>query len=55
VQEAKYPNRWPLWRFVEAIEREKKTRLMRELANLDPQEEKALAEEQLGDEPWPRY
>jgi hypothetical protein len=37
------------------LEREKRTRLARELAKLDPKEERQLAEERLGDEPWPQY
>jgi Arc/MetJ-type ribon-helix-helix transcriptional regulator len=57
VQEGKYPNRSrALQRAVDAMmEREKRTRFARELANLDPEEERVLAEERLGDEPWPSY
>jgi Arc/MetJ-type ribon-helix-helix transcriptional regulator len=36
-------------------ERESRTRLARELAKLDPEEEKQLAEEGLSDEAWPEY
>ena len=36
-------------------EREKRSRLARELAKLDPQEEKRMAEEGLGDSTWPEY
>jgi hypothetical protein len=36
-------------------EREKRTRLVRELAKLDPKHEKRLAEEGLGDNAWPEY
>jgi hypothetical protein len=35
-------------------EREKRTRLVRELAKLNPDEERQLAEEGLG-ESWPEY
>jgi hypothetical protein len=35
-------------------EREKRTRLLRELAKLNPKEEQQLAEEGLG-EAWPEY
>jgi hypothetical protein len=52
-----YPNRS---RAVESAvnllgEREKRTRLVRELAKVDPQEEKQLAEQGLGDRAWPEY
>ena len=36
-------------------EREKRTRLARELAKLDPEEEKQMVEEGLGDASWPEY
>jgi len=36
-------------------EREKRTRLARELAKIDPQEEMQLAEQGLGDRAWPEY
>jgi len=57
VREGKYPNRS---RAVQSAvnllnEREKRTRLARELAHLDPQEEKQLAEHGLGDSSWPEY
>ena len=57
VREGKYANRSrALQRAVDAmLEREKRARLARELAKLDPEEEKELAEERLGDEPWPPY
>jgi Arc/MetJ-type ribon-helix-helix transcriptional regulator len=57
VHEGKYPNRSrALQRAVDAmLEREKRARLARELAKLDPQEERRLAEERYGDEPWPPY
>ncbi|SPE34969.1 conserved hypothetical protein [Candidatus Sulfopaludibacter sp. SbA3] len=56
VKEGKYPNRSrALQSAVNLLsEREKKTRLVRELAKLDPNEEKRLAEEGLGDI-WPEY
>lgn len=57
VREGRYPNRS---RAVQAAvnllsEREKRTRLAREIAKLDPEEEKRMAEEGLGDASWPRY
>ena len=36
-------------------ESEKRTRLVRELAKIDPKEEKQLAERGLGDRAWPEY
>jgi predicted ABC-class ATPase len=36
-------------------DREKRTRLARELAKLDRSEEQRLAEEGLGDESWPQH
>jgi hypothetical protein len=36
-------------------ERERRNRLVRELAKLDPCEEKQLAEQGLGDRAWPEY
>jgi len=36
-------------------EREKRTRLLRELKQIDPREEKQLAELGLGDRSWPEY
>src|ERR1700730_8021705 len=36
-------------------EREQRTRLARELAKIDPKEEKQLAEQGLGDRTWPEY
>lgn len=57
VREGKYPNRS---RAVQSAvnllsEREKRTRLMRELAKIDPEEEKQLAEQGLSDRAWPEY
>jgi len=37
------------------IEREKRTRLARELAKLDRAAEQKMADEGLGDESWPEY
>ena len=56
VKEGKYSNRSrALQSAVNLLsERERRTRLMRELAKLDPQEEKQLADEGLGDA-WPEY
>ena len=57
VREGKYPNRSrALQAAVKLLtEREKRTRLARELSNLDTREEKRLAEEGLGDAAWPEY
>jgi Arc/MetJ-type ribon-helix-helix transcriptional regulator len=57
VKEGRYPNRSrALQAAVNLLsEREKRTRLARELARLDPQEEKQLAEQGLGDSEWPEY
>ena len=37
------------------VERDKRNRLKREVAKLNPGEEQRLAEENLGDEPWPEF
>ena len=37
------------------LERDKRSRLARELDKLDPEEEQRLAEEDLGDARWPEY
>ena len=57
VNEGKYPNRSrALQSAVNLLsEREKRTRLVRELAKIDPQEEKQMAEQGLGDRAWPEY
>lgn len=57
VKEGRYPNRS---RALESAvnllsEREKRTRLARELAKIDPREEKQLAEESLGNRARPEY
>lgn len=56
VKEGRYPNRSrALQSAVNLLsEREKRTRLTRELAKLDPSEEKQSAEEGLGGA-WPEY
>jgi Arc/MetJ-type ribon-helix-helix transcriptional regulator len=56
VKEGKYPNRSrALQSAVDLLsEREKRTRLVRELGKLNPLEEKQLAEEGAGDD-WPEY
>jgi Arc/MetJ-type ribon-helix-helix transcriptional regulator len=56
VREGRYPNRSrALQSAVDMLsEREKRSRLARELAKLDSHEEKRMAEEGLGDASWPR-
>ena len=57
VKEGKYPNRSRALQSAVNIltEREERTRLVRELAKIDPKEEKQLAEQGLGDRAWPAY
>jgi Arc/MetJ-type ribon-helix-helix transcriptional regulator len=57
VREGRYPNRSrALQSAVNLLsEREKRTRLARELAKIDPREEMQLAEQGLGDQAWPEY
>jgi Arc/MetJ-type ribon-helix-helix transcriptional regulator len=57
VKEGKYPNRSrALQSAVNMLsEREKRTRLARELAKIDSKEEKQLAEQGLGDRAWSEY
>ncbi len=57
VKEGKYPNRSRALQSAVNIlsEREKRTRLVRELGKIDPKEEKQLAEQGLGDRAWPKY
>ncbi len=57
VKEGRYPNRSrALQSAVDYLsEREKRSRLVRELNRLDPVEESRLAEEGLGDASWPTY
>jgi len=57
VREGRYANRSrALQSAVNLLgEREKRTRLARELAKIDPLEEKQLAEHGLGDAAWSEY
>jgi Arc/MetJ-type ribon-helix-helix transcriptional regulator len=57
VREGKYPNRSrALQSAVDLLsEREKRTRLARELAKLDRRQEQRMAEEGLGDSSWPEF
>ena len=57
VREGRYPNRSrALQSAVNLLsEREKRTRLARELGRIDPKEERLLAEHGLGDQAWPEY
>jgi Arc/MetJ-type ribon-helix-helix transcriptional regulator len=57
VREGRYPNRSSaLQRAVDLLEeREKRSGLARELAKLNPVEERAMAEEGLGDDSWPAF
>ena len=57
VAEGRFPNRSrALQRAADLLrKREKRERLARELAKIDPEEERALADEALGAAPWPEY
>ena len=57
VTEGKYANRSSAPQSAMNLlnERERRTRFARELAKIDPQEEKRMAEEGLGDSTWPEY
>jgi Arc/MetJ-type ribon-helix-helix transcriptional regulator len=57
VREGRYPNRSRALQSAAdlLIAREKRQRLARELAKIDPAEEQRLAEEGLGDASWPAY
>jgi Arc/MetJ-type ribon-helix-helix transcriptional regulator len=57
VKEGKYSNRSrALQSAVNLLsERERRTRLARELEKIDPGAEKQLAEQGLGDRAWPEY
>ena len=57
VSEGKFPNRsWAIQRAAGLpTQRDQRERLSRELSKLDPNEERALAEEPLGDAPWPEF
>jgi len=56
VREGKYPNRSrALQAAVNLLtERERRTRLARELSKLNRQEERQMAEEGIGDSSWPK-
>lgn len=55
VKQGRYPNRSQAIQAAlrEKAERWKRTRLAEELAKLDPETERALAEERLSGESWP--
>ena len=57
VREGKYPNRSRALQAAVNIlsEREKRTRLARELAKLNRRQEQLMAEEGLGDASWPAF
>jgi Arc/MetJ-type ribon-helix-helix transcriptional regulator len=57
VKEGKYPNRSrALQAAVDLLtEREKRTRLARELSKMDRKKEQRIAEEGLGDSSWPAF
>lgn len=57
VKEGRYPNRSRAIQAAldEKLRRDKRRRLSEEAAKLDPAEERALAEEGMGDETWPAY
>jgi Arc/MetJ-type ribon-helix-helix transcriptional regulator len=57
VREGKYRNRSRALQSAADLlaERDRGSRLARELAKIDPTEEKALAEEGLGADSWPAY
>ncbi len=57
VSEGKFPNRSrAIQRAADLLsQRDRRERLSRELSKLDPNEERVLAEEPLGDAPWPEF
>jgi Arc/MetJ-type ribon-helix-helix transcriptional regulator len=57
VREGQYPNRSKALQFAVTLlsERQKRTRLARELGKLNRTEEKQLAEEGMGAASWPPY
>jgi Arc/MetJ-type ribon-helix-helix transcriptional regulator len=57
VRERRYPNRSQAIQAAlrEKSERWKRVRLTEELAKLDPDEERAMAEESFAGESWPEY
>jgi len=57
VREGKFPNRSRAVQSAVSLfaERQRRSRLARELAKLDPVEERALAEEAMNSAEWPPY
>jgi Arc/MetJ-type ribon-helix-helix transcriptional regulator len=57
VRQGRYPSRSRIIQTAvdRLVEREKRLRLAREIAKLNPKEEQQLAEEGLGDSSWPTY
>jgi Arc/MetJ-type ribon-helix-helix transcriptional regulator len=57
VRRGRYPSRSRIIQTAvdRLVEREKRLRLAREIAKLNPKEEQQLAEEGLGDSSWPAY
>jgi Arc/MetJ-type ribon-helix-helix transcriptional regulator len=57
VREGRYPNRSRALQTAVnlLVEREKRTRLARELSKLDRKEEQRMADEGLGDASWPAF
>ena len=57
VSEGKFPNRSrAIQRAADLLsQRDQRERLSRELSKLDPNEERVLAEEPLGDATWPEF
>jgi metal-responsive CopG/Arc/MetJ family transcriptional regulator len=57
VSERRYPNRSRAIQAAleEKARRHRQRRLAEEAVRLDPAEERALAEEGIGDQPWPAY
>lgn len=57
VREGRYPNRSRAVQSAVSLlaERDKRTRLVRELAKLSRRDEQQLAEDGLGDPSWPRF
>ena len=57
VREGRYPNRSRAVQAAleEKLRRDRRKRLSEEAGKLDPEEERLLAEESIGDETWPVY
>jgi Arc/MetJ-type ribon-helix-helix transcriptional regulator len=57
VKEGRYPNRSRAVQAAleEKLQRDRRRRLSEEAGKLDREEERALAEEGIGDETWPAY